>query len=74
MQLNASIDKVLLSTDVTERQALYDDILGQINDGAFCVPLYYPNRSYVYNTRLTGVEAAPTDYDAIYWTKIDVAD
>ena len=74
MQLNASIDKVLLSTDVTERQALYDDILGQINDGAFCVPLYYPNRSYVYNTRLTGVEAAPTDYDAIYWTRIDVAD
>ena len=73
-RINAGIDKVLASTDLAERQALYDEILGLINDEAVCVPLYYPNRSYTYNTRLTGVEAAPTKYEAILWTKIDVTD
>ena len=72
--MNNMIDDVLAETDSSKRQALYDELFKLINDEAIVVPMYYPNRSYVYNTRLTGVAEASTDYVGIDWTNVDIAE
>ena len=72
--MNNLIDEVLAETDSSKRQGIYDELFTLINDQAIVVPMYYPNRSYVYNTRLTGVEEASTDYVGIDWTNVDIVE
>ena len=72
-ELNAKLNEVFVTTDEEARAALYDEIYKRIDELAVVVPLYYPNRDYIYNSdRLTGVTLAPTAYEAIYWDKLDV--
>lgn len=74
-ELNNDIAEVLKTQDEEKRTELYDKILTLMNDEAVTVPLYYPNRDYIYNnTRLTNVELAPTAYEGIDWAKLDVAE
>ena len=74
-KMNSLIDEVLAETDSSKRQGIYDELFTLINDEAIVVPMYYPNRSYVYNAkRLTDVEQAPTDYEGINWTIVDIAE
>lgn len=74
-ELNNDIAEVLKTQDEEKRTELYDKILTRMNDEAVTVPLYYPNRDYIYNnTRLTNVELAPTAYEGIDWAKLDVVE
>ena len=73
-ELNKDLGEVLKTQDEEKRTELYDKIT-RINDQAVTVPLYYPNRDYIYNnTRLTNVELAPTAYEGINWATLDVVE
>ncbi|WP_347490641.1 ABC transporter substrate-binding protein [Desulfoscipio sp. XC116] len=71
-ELNGLIDKALASTEQNERQELYDEIFKLMYDEAMCLPLYYPQKLYVYNNRLIGLEQATTSYEIIKWEKLDI--
>ena len=74
-ELSNDLGEVLKTQDEEERTALYDKILTRINDQAVTIPLYYPNRDYIYNnTRLTNVELAPTAYEGVNWAALDVVE
>ena len=74
-ELNNDLGEVLKTQDEEERTALYDKILTRINDQAVTIPLYYPNRDYIYNnTRLTNVELAPTAYEGVNWGTLDIVE
>ncbi|WP_243002674.1 ABC transporter substrate-binding protein [Lachnotalea glycerini] len=70
--LNQYLDEVVKIQDEEERQAKYDEIFKLISDKALTVPLYYPLREYVYNTRLTNLVAAPTSYESLEWNLINI--
>jgi peptide/nickel transport system substrate-binding protein len=70
--LNEKLGQVITIMDEVQRQKMYDEIFTQLNDMAFTVPLYYPNRWYVYNQRLSGIEGASTSYEGVKWEKIDI--
>lgn len=72
-QLNTYLDDVVKTQDEKTRQAKYDQIFKLINDEALIVPLCYPNKEYVYNTRLQNVTVAPTSYEGIEWQSITIA-
>lgn len=72
-QLNTYLDEVIKTQDEATRQAKYDQIFKLINDKALVVPLCYPNKQYVYNTRLQNVTVAPTSYEGIEWQLITIA-
>jgi nickel ABC transporter nickel/metallophore binding protein len=72
-QLNTYLDEVIKTQDETTRQAKYDQIFKLIDDKALVVPLCYPNKQYVYNTRLQNVTVAPTSYEGIEWQMITIA-
>ena len=72
-QLNTDLDEVIKAQDEATRQAKYDQIFKLINDKALVVPLCYPNKQYVYNTRLQNVTVAPTSYEGIEWQLITIA-
>ena len=71
-QVSDEIGQVLKTVDEDKRVQLYDSILSRMDEQAVTVPLYYPKKNYVYNKRLTGMEAAPTSYEAIDWGTIDI--
>ena len=71
-KLNDDIAGVLKETDENQRKEDYDTLFKYMNDQAITVPLYYPNRMYVYNTRLSGVEEAPTSYQGVVWEKMQI--
>lgn len=70
--LNAELEKVIRIQDGKERQEEYDKIFKLINDEALTIPLYYPLREYVYNTRLDNLVIAPTLYEELEWNLIDI--
>jgi len=72
-QLNTYLDEVIKTQDEATRQAKYDQIFELINDKALVVPLCYPNKQYIYNTRLQNVTVAPTTYEGIEWQLITIA-
>lgn len=43
-----------------------------MNDEAITIPLYYPNRSTTYNTRLGELKLAPTTYQDVIWNTIKI--
>ena len=51
-ELNKDLGEVLKTQDEEKRTELYDKILTRINDQAVTVPLYYPNRDYIYNNTI----------------------
>lgn len=71
-ELNSLIEKALASTGEKERQELYDQIFKLMYDEAMCLPLYYPQKLYVYNNRLENLELAATSYEIIKWEKLDI--
>ncbi|QIB68076.1 nickel ABC transporter substrate-binding protein [Aminipila butyrica] len=71
-ELNQLLEQVLASTDQTNRQQLYDQIFKRMYDEAMCVPLYYPQKLYVYNNRLSNLELAPTSYEILKWEKLQI--
>lgn len=74
-ELSNDLGEVLKTQDEEERTALYDKILTRINDQAVTIPLYYPNRDYIYNnTRLANVELAPTAYEGVNWAALDIVE
>lgn len=70
--LIALYGEVIATTDETERQEKYDDMLTMLHENAFVVPLCYPNRSYTYNTRLADVQVASTTNEGIRWELVDI--
>lgn len=72
--LNSDILDVLGTMDERERQVKYDKIFKTIDGNALVVPLYYPGKEYVYNKRLTGLQKAPTTYEAVEWQFLDKAE
>jgi peptide/nickel transport system substrate-binding protein len=70
-ELSDQIADVLKTTDETQKQEKWDGIFKTIDENAYTVPLYYPAVEYVYNNRLTGLQAAPTSYEAIEWQLLD---
>lgn len=73
-KLNNDFDAAIRVMGEEEQAQAYGDIIGYMNEQAMTIPLYYGTRNYVYNTRLTGVEAGPTSYEALVWTGIDFAE
>ncbi|HJD13322.1 MAG TPA: nickel ABC transporter substrate-binding protein [Candidatus Ruminococcus avistercoris] len=73
-EISGEIQKVLKTMDENGRTELYHQILTQMHDKAVCVPLYYPSREYVYNNRLSSVEAAATSYEGIIWSSLEISD
>lgn len=71
-ELNRLLEQALASTGQDERQQLYDKVFKRMYDEAMCVPLYYPQKLYVYNNRLTDLELAPTSYEILKWEKLTV--
>lgn len=72
--LNNDLVDVLLTQDEESRQAKYDEIFTLLNDKALVVPLCYPNKQYVYNTRLQNLTGAPTTYEGLEWQLVEIAD
>ncbi len=68
--LNDLLDQIGESVSDEERQTLFDQVYEQLNEEAVTIPLYYPNREYTYNTRLGGVQIAPTSYEGIDWSTL----
>ena len=73
-KLNSDFDAAITVMDDEGQQEAYGGMIQYMNEQAMTVPLYYSVRTYIYNSRLTGVEAGPTSYDAIRWGKIDIAE
>lgn len=65
-ELDPLIDAVLLSTNVEERQALYDQIWDYLDSNAAVVPLVYPQRVYAHRAEVTGFRLGGTEYDLAY--------
>ncbi|WP_347489743.1 nickel ABC transporter substrate-binding protein [Desulfoscipio sp. XC116] len=72
-QLNQYLDEVIKIQDETARQTKYNQIFKLIDNYAPVIPLCYPNKEYVYNTRLKNVAAAPTTYEGIEWQLIAIS-
>ena len=53
--IDENIGKVLISTDVTTRQKLYDDILRTLHEQAVYIPISYSTNVAVFNKKVTGV-------------------
>lgn len=61
--IDEKITAVLTSTDETERQALYKEILTRLHEEALYLPLTYESNKAIYNKSLKGVEFAPSQYE-----------
>lgn len=72
--LSEAIRTVLTTVDEGERQTRWSDIFKTVDEQAYTVPLYNPNVEYVYNTRVSGLQKAPTTYEAIEWQLAEKAD
>ena len=71
-KLTEMINDVLATYKEDERPAKYDSIFKYMNDEAITIPLYYPNRSTTYNTRLGELKLAPTTYQDVIWNTIKI--
>ncbi|WP_324823975.1 ABC transporter substrate-binding protein [Sinanaerobacter sp. ZZT-01] len=70
--LNKDLDEVIRIQDEKKRQEKYDEVLKYLNDQAYTIPIYYPLREYVYNTRLENLVMAPTSYENVEWNLINI--
>jgi ABC-type transport system substrate-binding protein len=64
--LNELIDSVMATTDESERQALYEQIWNYIDSEAVVIPLVFPQRFYVVNSRVEGFRLGGTDHDMAF--------
>ncbi|SFA89933.1 peptide/nickel transport system substrate-binding protein [Acetitomaculum ruminis DSM 5522] len=71
-KLNTMIGDVIAQPDITNVQEKYDEIFKYMDENAFTIPLYYPNQTYYYNARLSGVDKAATSYQGIVWEDISI--
>ena len=56
------MDEVLVTTDETERQEIYDEIFKYIDEKALVAPLFQAERIYASRTCVKGFKIPPTDY------------
>ncbi len=64
--LDPLIDAVLVTTDESERQALYDQIWQHLDAEAAVIPLVYPERIYAVRSEVQGFRLGGTEYDLSY--------
>ena len=62
-ELDQKIGEVLISTNEQERQQLYDDILGTLQEQAVYLPISHRKLIAVYNKRVHGVHFPPSGYE-----------
>jgi nickel transport system substrate-binding protein len=70
-QLDQKITEVLVSTDETKRQELYQYILGTLHEQAVYLPLAYLTNVTVYPKNITGVGFNGSQYE-IPFDKMDI--
>lgn len=73
-EFNELFDAVLSTTEDADRQAKYDALYDYLYEDACVVPIFYPETIYVYNKRLSNVQAAPSADKAILWENIEVGE
>lgn len=62
------ITKILISTDETERQELYKDVLTRLHDGAVYIPITYECNKAIYRNDLKGVDFKLSPYEIAFQT------
>lgn len=70
--LDKNIKATLESIDEKTRQENYDKVFKFISDEAVCVPLYYPETTFVVSSKVKDFEAGVNSYAPIKWEKLDV--
>ncbi|MEZ4728627.1 MAG: nickel ABC transporter substrate-binding protein [Caldilineaceae bacterium] len=64
--LDPLIDAVLVTTDESERQVLYDQIWQHLDEQAAVIPLVYAERVYGVRNEVQGFRLGGTEYDLSY--------
>ncbi|MBV7271843.1 nickel ABC transporter, nickel/metallophore periplasmic binding protein [Clostridiaceae bacterium UIB06] len=72
-ELDKNINVALESMDEKTRQENYDKVFKFINDEAVCVPLYYPETTFVVSSKVKDFETGVNSYAPVKWEKLDVA-
>ena len=65
------LHKGINATDRAQAQTIFDDVQRQVAEAAFLIPLYYPDLTYVMNTKIVGFQADP--YGFYDWAAIGFA-
>ncbi|OBR97121.1 nickel-binding periplasmic protein precursor [Clostridium ragsdalei P11] len=71
-ELDKNINAALESMDEKTRQENYNKIFKFINDEAVCVPLYYPETTFVVSSKVKNFETGVNSYAPVKWEKLDV--
>ena len=66
------VDEVLVTTDETERQEIYDEIFKHMDEKSLVPPLYRTERLYAFRTCVKGFEIPPTGYSALGMEDVEV--
>jgi len=61
-EIDQAITDILVSTDETERQALYEFVLTRLHDDAVYIPLTYECNKALYTNKLSGVDFSANPY------------
>lgn len=62
-EIDQAITDILISTDETERQELYDFVLTRLHEDAVYIPLTYETNKALYTSELKGVHFGTDQYD-----------
>lgn len=71
-KLNTLIDSVSEAENKQDRQKIYDSIFEYMYSEAACIPVYYPDEIFVFNSRIDNIEFGPTTYNPIKWGELKV--
>ncbi|MFV0441418.1 MAG: nickel ABC transporter substrate-binding protein [Lachnospirales bacterium] len=66
-KIDDAITNILVSTDETERQDLYDFVLTRLHEDAVYIPLTYETNKAIYRDDLQGVHFAASQYEIPLW-------
>lgn len=66
-EIDDAIEKILISTDETKRQELYDFVLTALHEDAVYIPLTYECNKAIYTNKLQGVTFTQSQYEVPFY-------